>query len=230
LQDFEVPVPGGVAGQKVEAIQVAGCYAPGGRYPLPSSVLMTAVTARVAGVQRVVVASPRPALITLAAAHVAGADHFLQIGGAQSIAAMVRGLEEEGLPACGVVVGPGNKYVTAAKQLLSGRVAIDMLAGPSECLVVADEQAEAAVVAADLIAQAEHDVEARPLLVALSERFVQAVESALQQQLATLPTASVAAESIRRHGTAMICADLKQAMQVLFARGRFLGTHSALCL
>ena len=127
LTEVTVDIPGGKAGHLVAPVACAGCYAPGGRYPLPSSVLMTAVTARAAGVPKVWVASPRPALATLAAAHVAGADGLLVVGGAQAIAAFAYGVGP--IPPCDVIVGPGNKWVTAAKSLVSGICAIDMLAG-----------------------------------------------------------------------------------------------------
>jgi histidinol dehydrogenase len=143
IQDLSMPVAGGTAGHTVSPCSVAGCYAPGGRYPLPSSVLMTAITARVAGVKGVWVASPRPAPITIGAAFVAGADALLTIGGAQAIAALAYGVGS--IPPCDVIVGPGNRWVTAAKSLVSGHCAIDMLAGPSECLVLADHSADAAV-------------------------------------------------------------------------------------
>ena len=173
LEDMTMAIPGGEAGHTVAPVNAAGCYAPGGRYPLPSSVLMTALTARAAGVPQVWVASPRPAVATLAAAHVARADGLIAIGGAQAIGAMAYGV---GIPACDVIVGPGNKWVTAAKSLVSGICGIDMLAGPSEVLVIADKTADADIVAADLLAQAEHDPEARPILIstdaALVERFL----------------------------------------------------------
>lgn len=143
ISDISVKIPGGTAGHTVSPCATAGCYAPGGRYPLPSSVLMTAVTARVAGVSKVVVASPRPLPITIGAAFVAGADHLLAVGGAQAIAALAYGIGR--VPACDVVVGPGNRWVTAAKSLVAGHCGIDMLAGPSECLVLADESADAKV-------------------------------------------------------------------------------------
>jgi histidinol dehydrogenase len=143
IRDVSVPVAGGTAGHTVSPCAVAGCYAPGGRYPLPSSVLMTAVTARVAGVKHVWVASPRPAPITIGAAFVAGADALVAIGGAQAIAALAYGVGR--IPACDVIVGPGNRWVTAAKSIVSGHCAIDMLAGPSECLVLADHTGNAAV-------------------------------------------------------------------------------------
>lgn len=186
----------------------AGCYAPGGRFPLPSSVLMTAVTARVAGVPEVWVASPRPAAVTLAAAAVAGADGLLAVGGAQAIAALAFGAGPLG--ACDVVVGPGNRWVTEAKRRLAGRVGIDMLAGPSELVVVADASADPALVAADLLAQAEHDVDARVTLLALDAGLLGAVERALELQLADLPTADTARASLAR-GAAVLCADLDQA-------------------
>ncbi len=178
LQDLSMPVPGGKAGHSIAAVQRAGCYAPGGRYPLPSSVLMTAVTARAAGVSEVWVASPRPAEITLAAAAVAGADGLLAVGGAQAIAALAFGAG--GGPPCDVVVGPGNRWVTAAKKLVAGDVGIDMLAGPSELVILADESANPAVVAADLLAQAEHDPEALPILISTERAFADAVDLELE--------------------------------------------------
>ena len=156
IHEVTVSIPGGEAGHTVAAVEAAGCYAPGGRYPLPSTVLMTAVTARVAGCSRVVVASPKPSQVTLAAAYIAEADMLMPIGGAHAIATLAYGAPGV-LEPCDAVVGPGNMFVTAAKSLVAGRVAIDMLAGPSECLVLADDEADASVVAKDLLAQAEHD-------------------------------------------------------------------------
>lgn len=211
LGDLRVEVPGGAAGVDLRPVVAAGCYAPGGRFPLPSSVLMTAVTARAAGVEQVVVASPRPSKDTLAAAALAGADGVLAVGGAQGIAALAFGAG--GLPSCDVIVGPGNAWVTAAKQLLAGEVRIDMLAGPSELLVIADDDADPERVAADLLAQAEHDPEACPMLLALSERFVARVDDALRAQLESLPTRAIAAESIAR-GAAVVVNDLAAACGV----------------
>lgn len=174
---------------------------------------MTAVTARVAGVQTVFVASPRPADITIAAAYVAGADALMAIGGAQAIAALAYGVG--GVPECDVIVGPGNRWVTAAKSIVSGKCGIDMLAGPSECLVLADESADAALIAADLIAQAEHDTDALPVLVTTHEPLVAAVEAELAIQLAKLPspnkeTATVAVGK----GFAVVTSTLEQALAV----------------
>jgi phosphoribosyl-ATP pyrophosphohydrolase/phosphoribosyl-AMP cyclohydrolase/histidinol dehydrogenase len=209
LAGFELPVPGGRAGQVVSPVERAGCYAPGGRFPLPSSVLMTAVTARAAGVETVWVASPRPAEITLAAAAVAGADGLLCVGGAQAVAALAFGAGP--VPACDVVVGPGNRFVTAAKQLVFGHVGIDMLAGPSELTVLADDTADPEIVAADLLAQAEHDPDAIPILVTTSTGLVDRVNAALDAQLATLDTRATAEEALK-NGVAVLAPDLERAV------------------
>lgn len=223
ITDMTVKVLGGTAGHTVSPCRTAGCYAPGGRYPLPSSVLMTAITARVAGVSNVWVASPRPAPITIGAAFVAGADALVTVGGAQAIAALAYGVGD--IPPCDVIVGPGNRWVTAAKSIVSGHCAIDMLAGPSECLVLADHTGKAEVsgsydtafvvmlylldaslcfvtqiIAADLLAQAEHDTDALPVLVTTHEPLIAAVEAELTRQLEALPTRAVAAVSVAKVG------------------------------
>ncbi len=211
LREVEVSIPGGRTGHTVVPVELAGCYAPGGRFPLPSSVLMTAVTARVAGVREVWVASPRPSSATLAAAAVAGVDGLLAVGGAQAIAALAFGVGP--VPACDVVVGPGNRWVTAAKQLVAGRVGIDLLAGPSELVVLADESASARVVAADLLAQAEHDFEAIPVLVTTDEGLVARVERELVGQLADLPTRDVASVALD-NGFAVVADDVESAIKI----------------
>ena len=198
LAPLDTPVPGGRAGHRIDPVEAAGCYAPGGRYPLPSSVLMTVVTARAAGVRSVWVASPRPAPITLAAAAVAGADGVLVAGGAHAIAALAFGVGP--IPPSDVVVGPGNLYVTAAKQLLAGEVRIDMLAGPSELVVIADAAANPAWVAADLLAQAEHDPDALPILISLDPEFPSLVEREIERRLDDLPTAPTAREALANGG------------------------------
>jgi histidinol dehydrogenase len=210
LQDLEVAVPGGRAGHSIAAVERAGCYAPGGRYPLPSSVLMTAVTARVAGVEDVTVASPRPGLLTLAAAAVAGADRLLAAGGAQAIAALAYGTET--LERSDVIAGPGNRWVTAAKRLVSGDVGIDMLAGPSELCIVADESADPAWIAADLLAQAEHDEDARVFLVTTAPDLAVEVQRAVHQQLQNLPTGEVAAAALSK-GLVVLCNDRSEAVE-----------------
>jgi len=190
VSDIEVDIPGGKAGHTVSPCSAAGCYAPGGRYPLPSSVIMTAVTARAAGCETVVLASPRPAKITMAAAHIADVDTFLCVGGAQAIGAMAYGIAPTDgveIPRCDVICGPGNKWVTAAKSIVNGKCGIDMLAGPSEVLVICDDTANPKVVAADLIAQAEHDVVARAILLSTSDEVIEQVDMAVKLQIAALP-------------------------------------------
>lgn len=211
LTDMTMQIPGGEAGHTVAPVDVAGCYAPGGRFPLPSSVLMTAITARAAGCPDVFLASPKPTDITLAAAAIADADAMLVVGGAQAIAAMAYGTES--VPACDAIVGPGNRWVTAAKQLVAGIVRIDMLAGPSELVVLADEEADATTVAADLLAQAEHDPDALPILVTPSPSLIESVERELAAQLEMLPTRETA-EAAMRNGYAVLVDSLGEGASV----------------
>lgn len=208
---LQINLPGGRCGHSVEPVNRAGCYAPAGRYPLPSSVLMTAVTARVAGCESVVVATPGAHPMMLAAAAIAGADEVLAVGGAHAVAAMAFGMR--GFSRCDVVVGPGNAWVTAAKACVSGVCGIDMLAGPSELLIIADASADPEIVAADLLAQAEHDVRARPMLIALDESVAIKTEQALTNQLQSLPTRDVAAQALR-NGWVCIVRDEQQAAEV----------------
>jgi len=212
VRGFELDIAGGVAGQEIVPVERAGCYAPGGRFPLPSSVLMTVVTARAAGVKNVFVASPKPMPITLAAAYAAGADALLPIGGAHAIAAMTYGIKGIIEP-CDVIVGPGNKFVTAAKQIVAGRVGIDMLAGPSELVVLADDTADPLMVAADLLAQAEHDPDALPILVTASAKLIEQVNAEIAMQLADLPT-RIIAESSLKNGYAVLCGSLQECIDV----------------
>lgn len=210
LSDLNISIEGGQAGHRWIPVNSVGAYAPGGRYPLPSSVLMTVTPARVAGVTSVWVASPRPSDLTLSAAWVAGADGVLAVGGAQAIAALAFGTVT---PSCDLIVGPGNKWVTAAKKHLFGEVGIDGLAGPSEILVIADESADAAVVAADLLAQAEHDVDAIPVLVTTSSDFADRVDAELAAQLTDLPTAEVARAALD-NGVCVVVESLSRAAGV----------------
>jgi phosphoribosyl-ATP pyrophosphohydrolase/phosphoribosyl-AMP cyclohydrolase/histidinol dehydrogenase len=202
LASIAMPFKGGAAGHSIAPVERAGCYAPGGRYTLPSSVLMTAVTARAAGVNEVWVASPNPRPVTLAAAAVAGADGLLAAGGAHAIGALAYGAGP--IAACDVIVGPGNRYVTAAKHLVAGRVGIDTLAGPSELLVFADAGVDAGLVAADLLAQAEHDPDAVPVLVTLDATLAERVEAEIRRQLADLPTAPVARAALANGGVIVV--------------------------
>jgi phosphoribosyl-ATP pyrophosphohydrolase/phosphoribosyl-AMP cyclohydrolase/histidinol dehydrogenase len=212
LLPLQLPCGEGSIGHDLLPLEAVGCYAPGGRYPLPSSVLMTVVPARVAGVEQVWVASPRPTPVTLAAAAIAGADGLLACGGAHALAALANGIGP--LPRVDFLCGPGNRWVTEAKRQLMGTVGVDMLAGPSELLVLADASADPDEVAADLIAQAEHDEDARPILVSLDADLVPRVEAALHTQLAELATAATARTAIDRQGMAILCANLSEAIEV----------------
>ncbi|WP_420438377.1 histidinol dehydrogenase [Candidatus Palauibacter sp.] len=209
--DLDTPVAGGRGGHRLVPVGAAGCYAPGGRFPLPSSVLMTVIPARVAGVDGVWAASPRPTAAVRAAAFMAGADGLLAIGGAQAIGALAFGVG--GVSRCEKIVGPGNRFVTAAKRLLYGRVGLDTIAGPSELLVVASPDAAPARVAADLLAQAEHDPDAVPLLCAFDEATIEAVREEAERQLATLPTASIARQALAAGG-ALLAAGLDEAAAI----------------
>jgi len=211
LTDLSASVPGGQAGHTVSPVDVAGCYAPGGRYPLPSSVLMTAIPARAAGVGTVVVATPSRDPIMLAAAAIAGADLLLRVGGAHAVGALAFGV---GVPACDVIVGPGNRWVTAAKHVVSAFCGIDMLAGPSELLVIADGSADPATIAADLIAQGEHDTDALPCLVTTDPTLADRVDGELERQLVDLPTAGVARESITNNGWVCTVGTIDEAVRV----------------
>ncbi len=211
LKELKQEIAGGYAGHTIQPMQSAGCYAPGGRYPLPSSVLMTAITARAAGVNQVWVASPRPSLITLAACGAADADGLLAVGGAQAVAALHLGIDP--VPACDILVGPGNAWVTAAKHIVSADTAIDMLAGPSELLILTDGSAYPAWVAADLLAQAEHDPMALPMLVSTCEKLLEDVDRELSRQLETLPTAAVARKALR-NGFGVLACNLDEAIEL----------------
>lgn len=211
ITDLSIPSPiGGSMGHKIAPVDRAGCYAPGGRFPLPSSVLMTAVTARAAGVREVWLASPRPSDATLAAAAIAGADGVIAVGGAQAIGAFAYGAGP--IPRCDAIVGPGNRFVTAAKQLVAGRVAIDMLAGPSELLVIADDSADPATIAADLLAQAEHDPDAIPMLVTTDASLPARVNAELAVQLQPLPTGANARAALA-NGFACLVGSIDDAIR-----------------
>jgi histidinol dehydrogenase len=202
LRDVCSTVGGFEASHRVCPLRTAGIYVPGGRYPLMSSLLMGVVPARVAGVQRVVVCTPEASDQILAAASVAGADSVYQVGGAQAIAAMAYGTES--IPCVDVIVGPGNRYVAAAKRAVHGICAIDAIAGPSELIVIASADADARLVAADLLAQAEHDVDAHVALLTEDSAFAEAVDRELERQLPLLSTQSVAREAIKANGRCVV--------------------------
>jgi histidinol dehydrogenase len=187
-------LPGVQLGQRALALESVGCYVPGGRYPLPSTLLMTVVPAQVAGVKRIVVVSPRPAQETLAAAHLAGVKEFYRIGGAQAIAALAYGTIQ--VPRVDKIVGPGNLYVTTAKKLVAFDCGIDMLAGPTE-IVVASEDGIPQWIAADLVAQAEHDPEA--LAVFITSNPVLARETAKEVEIQSSSN-KIASQAIANNG------------------------------
>ena len=198
-------------GQLVRPVDSVGAYIPGGRYPLPSTVMMTAVPAQVAGVERIAVASPNPSSVTVGTAALLGVDEVYIVGGAQAIAALAFGTES--IPRVDRIVGPGNAYVAAAKKMLAGEAGIDFVAGPTE-IVLVFEDGEPRALAADMLAQAEHDVDAAAVLITPSRRLAAAVAAEVERQIRTLPTREVAAESIRNHGLAIVADSLEEACEI----------------
>ncbi len=193
----------------VRPLDSVGCYVPSGRYPLPSTLLMTAVVAQTAGVKRICVTSPKPSVEILGCAHLLGIDEVYRVGGAQAIAALAYGTGT--IARVDRIVGPGNAYVAAAKKLLAGDVAIDFVAGPTEILILAAE-GDARVIAADMLAQAEHDVEASAILLTTSQDLAVAVANELERQVKTLPTAEVARCSIDRSGFIAVMPNMEEAL------------------
>ncbi|WP_293856955.1 histidinol dehydrogenase [uncultured Alsobacter sp.] len=204
-------------GHRWTAIEAVGLYVPGGTASYPSSVLMNAVPARVAGVPRVVMVVPSPDGVlnplVLAAARIAGVTEIYRIGGAQAVAALAYGTAT--IAPVAKIVGPGNAYVAAAKRRVFGQVGIDMIAGPSEVVVLADDGANPDWVAADLLAQAEHDTAAQSILVTDSEALADAVAAAVERQLRTLPRAEIAGASWRDHGAIVVVPSLEAAVPLV---------------
>lgn len=209
--------PGVVMGQKIMPIEKVGLYVPGGTAAYPSTVLMDAIPAKIAGCREIVIVTPPgkdgkvPAAI-LAAAQIAGVDRVFKVGGAQAVAALAYGTET--LPKVDKIVGPGNAFVAEAKRQVFGLVAIDMIAGPSEILVLADGSCDAKVVAADLLSQAEHDKMASAVLVTDSEALAEAVAQEIERQLKTLPREEIARASIDNNGKIIVTGDLSAAIDV----------------
>lgn len=198
--------PGIQVGQVVRPLQSAGCYVPGGRYPLPSTMLMTVIPAQVAGVPEVRVVSPRPALETLATAHFLGVREFFRIGGAQAIAALAYGTSS--VPRVDKIVGPGNLFVTAAKKLVAFDCGIDFLAGPTEVVIVS-ERGEARFIAADLVAQAEHDPDALAVFITASSPLAKQVATEVQRAAATNQIAKI---SLAAKGAIVVAGSHDQAL------------------
>jgi histidinol dehydrogenase len=210
---------GGILGQMVIPLDRVGCYVPGGTAPLPSSVLHTVILARVAGVREIVVATPPNPVyadssfvnpVILAAAHIAGATAVLRVGGAQAIAAMAYGTAT--IRPVDKIVGPGNIYVTLAKKLVFGVVGIDGFAGPTESVVVADDEANPAWVAADLLAQAEHDVLASAILLTPSRRLAEAVQAEIGRQIEQLSRADIITQTFEKNSGIVLTADVAEAV------------------
>jgi histidinol dehydrogenase len=210
---YVVEQPGARLEMRVDPLARVGIYVPGGTARYPSSVLMTAIPARLAGVDEIIMVTPGASAETLAAARLAGVDRVFEIGGAQAVAALAYGTDT--VPRVDKIVGPGNQWVAEAKRQVFGEVDIDSVAGPSEVLIIADEGANARWIAADLLAQAEHDVEARPILVTTDRDLVAAVDAELERQLGDLPRAEIASTSIERHGVAVVVSS--RAAAVAFA-------------
>ena len=215
--DFSLNYDGITVGERFIPVQSAGLYVPGGTARYPSSVLMNCVPAKLAGVQNIIICTPpskdgRIPDGILAAAKVAGADKVYKVGGAQAIAAMAYGTES--IPKVDKIVGPGNVYVATAKKLVQGICGIDMIAGPSEILVIADETANADWLAADLLSQAEHDKLASAIMITDSEALATAVSAAVEKRLEKLPRREIAAESIKNNGKIIITESIMQAAEL----------------
>ena len=209
--------PGIVLGQKVTPIEKVGIYVPGGTAALSSTVLMDTIPAKIAGCETIVMATPpgpdgKVAPAVLAAAKIAGVDQIFKMGGAQAIAALAYGTES--VPKVDKIVGPGNAFVAEAKKQVFGRVAIDMIAGPSEILVIADGKSNPAHVAADLLSQAEHDKLASAVLVTDSEALAQAVSEEIEKQLPLLPREEIARVSIDNNGKIIVAENLMQGIEI----------------
>ncbi len=211
IKNLDTAVDGATLGHRIIPIQTAGCYIPGGNYPLPSTAIMTIVPAKTAGVEKVIACSPKIKDVTIVACDMAGADKIYRIGGVQAVAAMAYGTET--IEKVDKIVGPGNKFVTAAKKQVYGDCGIDFLAGPSEVLVVADETANAEFVAADILAQCEHDKDARAYLICFSEGFAKKVDKIAKKMLDKLSTKGIAKESYEK-SFAVVVENLNQAIEL----------------
>lgn len=214
--------PGITAGQIVRPLDVVGAYVPAGRYPLPSTLLMTVIPAQVAGVPMVCVTSPKAVPEIYAAASLLGVERVFQIGGAQAIAAFAYGTQS--VPKADRIVGPGNIYVAAAKKLLAGEVGIDFVAGPTEILIIA-AGGDPRWIAADMLAQAEHDTDASAILLTTSKQLAAAVQAEIELQLGTLPTAGTARVAIQKNSAILLVKSLEAAAEL---SNRFAPEHLSL--
>ena len=224
FDDFEVELePGLFTGQKNIAVDRAGVYVPAGRFPLVSTMVMTVAPAVAAGVKEIILCTPPRKHPSgedkayadeniMAAAYICGVTKAFACGGSQAIGAMAFGTET--IPAVDVIVGPGNKFVAEAKKLVYGTVGIDMVAGPTEVFIIADESANPEWVAADLLAQAEHDIVAQPVLALTDEKLAKRVSEEIEKQLETLETANIARQSIDNYGRIIVCSSLEEAAEL----------------
>lgn len=216
-EGYEIQKEDGVyLGQRVIPLERVGVYVPGGRAAYPSTVLMNVIPAKIAGVKEIVMVTPPSAdgsvdPVIAAAAHIAGVTRICKVGGAQAVAALAYGTQS--IPRVDKIVGPGNAYVACAKRLVYGKVDIDMIAGPSEILVIADKDADPEYVAADMISQAEHDPMASSILITDDETLVEKVEEALQRQSDALPRQEIIAQSLTRYGTVMVCDTIEECIE-----------------
>jgi sulfopropanediol 3-dehydrogenase len=216
LRDLEVEIrPGVKLGHRNIPVESVGCYVPGGRYPMVASAHMSIVTARVAGVKRIIACTPpnsgAPHAETIAAMVLGGADEIYVLGGVQAVAAMALGTET--LSAVDMLVGPGNAYVAEAKRQLFGRVGIDLLAGPTEILVIADDSADAEMVAVDLLGQAEHGPTSPAILITTSRALAAALPAEIERQLKVLPTADIAGVAWRDYGEIILVDSTEEAVR-----------------
>jgi sulfopropanediol 3-dehydrogenase len=216
LQDIEVEtLPGVILGHKNIPVNSVGCYVPGGKYPLLASAHMSVITARVAGVPRVITSAPpyqgKPAPAIVAAQHLAGADVIYCLGGIQAVGAM--GLGTQSIEAVDMIVGPGNAYVAEAKRQLFGRVGIDLFAGPTETLVIADETVDGEICATDLLGQAEHGPTTPAVLLTNSEKLARETMSEVERLPKILPTAETAAKSWADYGEVIVCDSYEEMVQ-----------------
>lgn len=216
-EGYEIQKEDGVyLGQRVIPLERVGVYVPGGRAAYPSTVLMNVIPAKIAGVKEIVMVTPPSAdgsvdPVIAAAAHIAGVTHICKVGGAQAVAALAYGTQS--IPHVDKIVGPGNAYVACAKRLVYGKVDIDMIAGPSEILVIADKGADPEYVAADMISQAEHDPMASSILITDDETLVEKVEEALQRQSDALPRQEIISQSLSNYGTVMVCDTIEECIE-----------------
>lgn len=224
VKNTMVQADGAILGHKIIPLEKVGCYIPGGNYPLPSTAIMTIVPAVVAGVKEIIAVSPKAKPVTVAAAKLAGATKIFNIGGVQAIAALAYGTET--IDAVDKIVGPGNKYVATAKKIVYGDCGIDFVAGPSEVMVVADNSANPEFVAADLLAQCEHDKDARAYLLCFDRDFAVKVDECARKFLETLQTADIARGSYEK-STAYVVKDLQEAVEIANKKAP---EHLELCL